>query len=239
MKRVFIILKWVLAIVVLIVALSFSNYRQANQFVKLNEIGIEITADNFVNQQVVLDYLKSKNVNFDSVLVNDFQKEHLENLLLTHPSIKNVEVFANQKGALDFSIYQKQAVVRVKSNNADYFLDSFGNRMEISHHYTPNLIVVTGDVTADKHEKIFDFVNEINESEFWKSQLTQMHFRGKEIILIPRVGSHKIYLGSFEDTKEKLEELYQFYKIAMPTKGWQTYSDISLKFNNQIVCTKR
>ena len=239
MERVLIILKWVLAIVVLVVVLSFTNNRQANQFVKLNEIGIEIAADNFVNQQVVLDYLNSKNVNFDSVLVNDFQKEDLENLLLTHPNIKNVEVFANQKGAIDFTIFQKQAIVRVKGINADYFLDSFGNRMEISSYYTPNLIVVTGDVTADKHKNIFDFVNEINESKFWKSQLTQMHLSGKEIILIPRVGGHKIYLGSFENTKQKLEELYQFYKIAMPAMGWQTYTDISLKFNNQIVCTKR
>jgi type III secretory pathway component EscU len=67
MERVLIILKWVLAIVVLVVVLSFTNNRQANQFVKLNEIGVEIAADNFVNQQVVLDYLNSKNVNFDSV----------------------------------------------------------------------------------------------------------------------------------------------------------------------------
>ena len=239
MKRVLIILKWVLVIMVLVVVLSFTNDRQANQFVKLNEISIETAADNFVNKKVVLDYLNNKNVNFDSVLVNDFQKEELENLLLTHPSIKNVEVFANQKGAIDFTIYQKQAAVRVKGNNSDYFLDSFGKRMQISSHYTPNLIVVTGDVTEDKHKNIFDFVNEINQSEFWRSQLTQMHFSGKEIILIPRVGSHKIHLGSFDNTKEKLENLYQFYKIAMPTMGWQAYTDISLKFNNQIVCTKR
>ena len=38
---------------------------------------------------------------------------------------------------------------------------------------------------------------------------------------------------------EKLENLYQFYKQAMPLKGWQTYSDISLKYSNQIVCTKK
>ena len=33
--------------------------------------------------------------------------------------------------------------------------------------------------------------------------------------------------------------LYQFYKVAMPVKGWQTYSDINLKFNNQIVCARK
>ena len=41
------------------------------------------------------------------------------------------------------------------------------------------------------------------------------------------------------DINEKLENLYQFYKQAMPLKGWQTYSDISLKYSNQIVCTKK
>ena len=39
--------------------------------------------------------------------------------------------------------------------------------------------------------------------------------------------------------KEKLDNLYHFYKIAMDLKGWQTYSDINLKFNNQIICVRK
>ena len=49
----------------------------------------------------------------------------------------------------------------------------------------------------------------------------------------------KIHLGELVNVTKKLENLYQFYKQAMPVKGWQTYSDISLKYNNQIVCTKK
>ena len=57
--------------------------------------------------------------------------------------------------------------------------------------------------------------------------------------MIPRVGSQKINIGDFENIAEKLDNLYQFYKVAMPVKGWQVYSEINLKFNNQIVCAKK
>ena len=49
----------------------------------------------------------------------------------------------------------------------------------------------------------------------------------------------KIYFGLLTNIHEKLDNLYQFYKQVMPVKGWQTYRDISVKYNNQIVCTKK
>jgi len=89
------------------------------------------------------------------------------------------------------------------------------------------------------HQEIFDFVSLINKSEFWKAQITQLHFMGNEVIMSPRVGDQKIRFGCLVDVKEKLNNLYEFYKQAMPVKGWQAYSDINLKFKNQVVCTKK
>ena len=79
----------------------------------------------------------------------------------------------------------------------------------------------------------------INESEFWNAQIAQIHFEKDMILLIPRVGNHKINLGSFYNVSTKLDNLYQFYKSVMPVKGWQTYSEINLSFNNQIVCVRK
>ena len=36
-----------------------------------------------------------------------------------------------------------------------------------------------------------------------------------------------------------LNNLNIFYKKVMPVQGWEKYSKVSLKFNNQIVCTKK
>jgi len=118
-------------------------------------------------------------------------------------------------------------------------LDEDGLEMLLSKNYTPRLLVVSGDANPLHHADIFSFVELINKSEFWKSQITQLHFQSDEVIVIPRVGNQKIHFGTLTNVSEKLANLYQFYKKAMPVKGWQTYSDISVKYNNQIVCTKK
>ena len=70
--------------------------------------------------------------------------------------------------------------------------------------------------------------------------------------LIPRVGNHLIYLGripesnirqeretiinTFIDTKMK--RLESFYRYGLSQAGWNMYSEISLEFDNQIICKR-
>ena len=239
MKKLFAIFQWILFATLLIVLLVFTNHRQSAQKMRLNKILIESSSDGFVNRQIVLDYLYAKLAGFDSALIIDHSLAEIENILSAHPSIKDVEVFASQKGEVNIIVEQKKAIVRVKTNYEDYYLDEFGNRMELSNTYTPKLVVATGSVSPKNHEDIYDFINEINKSDFWRSQITQIHFDNDDILLVPRVGVHKINIGSFEKIADKLDNLYQFYRYAINIKGWQYYTNINLKFNNQIVCTKK
>tara|TARA_B100001758_G_scaffold247950_1_gene268954 strand:- start:20435 stop:21154 length:720 start_codon:yes stop_codon:yes gene_type:complete len=239
MRKVLIIFKWVLVTFLLFVILSFTNDRQNNQLINLNDISIGLSENNFINKQIILTYLVEKNINFDSILLNDFQIEDLERILHLHPGIHDVEVFSNQKGDVSMLIEQKKPIVRIKSNYDDCYLDKFGQRIDLSDNYTASLIVATGKIEINNYKEIVAFINEINKSEFWKSQLTQLHYNDDDIILIPRVGDHKIHIESLDNIKEKLDQLYQFYNIALPAKGWQTYTDINLKYKNQIICTKK
>lgn len=239
MRKVLLILQWAGVLALFIVVLSFTNFRQEQQFVSLDKISVLVSEDNFVNEKIVMSYLDENKVSFDSTLLSDFSTEELELLLEKHTSIEKVEVFANQKGNIAITVKQKKAVVRIKSIYDDYYLDEFGKRMELSSTYTPNLLIVTGEVTISNHQEIFDFVSLINKSKFWKAQITQLLFMGNEVIMSTRVGDHKIRFSCLVDVKEKLNNLYEFYKQAMPVKGWQTYSDINLKFKNQVVCTKK
>jgi len=239
MKKIFIIFKWMLSLALLLVLLVFTNIQQSTQKINLNDIIIKESADNFVSKQIIYNYLTDNLVCFDSVLITDFNKEKLEKMLESHPGIKEVEVFSSQKGGLDILIDQKKAIVRVKSNTEDYYLDEFGKKMQLSDHYIPKLVVATGEITTKDHFGIYEFVKEIDKSDFWNAQITQIHFEKDDIFLIPRVGDQKINIGDFENIVEKLDNLYQFYKVAMPVKGWQVYSEINVKFKNQIVCAKK
>ena len=238
MIKVLQILKWGMLLSLMVVVLAFTNQKQNKQMVFLNQINIEASEDQFITEHIALKYIVQHNFNFDSVSLSDFYMNELEIAFLQHPSIKNAEVYSNQEGVININLQQRKAVVRIKTDNTDYYLDEEGMKMPLSSEYTPRVLVVTGEVNESHHSSIFSFVERINKDKFWKSQITQVHFNNKQVILIPRVGSQKIHFGTLTDVNKKLANLYQFYKQAMPVKGWQTYSEISLAYNNQIVCTK-
>ena len=239
MKKVLQILKWGMLLSLMVVVLSFANQKQNKQIVFLNKINIEVSEDKFMTEQIALKYIEQHNFNFDSVALSNFYLNELEIAFLQHPAIKNAQVYSNQEGVININLLQRKAVVRIKTDNTDYYLDENGIKMPLSSEYTPRVLVVTGEVNNSKHSSIFSFIEIINKDIFWKSQITQVHFSNNEVIIIPRVGSQKIHFGTLTDVNKKLGNLYQFYKQAMPVKGWQTYSEISLAYNNQIVCTKK
>ena len=239
MKKVLQILKWGMLLFLMVVVLSFTNQKQNKQMVFLNQINIEVSEDKFMTEQIALEYIKQQDFNFDSVALSNFYLNELEIAFLQHPAIKNAEVYSNQEGVININLLQRKAVVRIKMDSTDYYLDEHAMKMPLSSKYTPRVLVVTGEVNESNHSSIFNFIKIINKDIFWKSQITQVHFSNNEVIIIPRVGSQKIHFGTLTDVNKKLGNLYQFYKQAMPVKGWQTYSEISLAYNNQIICTKK
>jgi cell division protein FtsQ len=237
MKKLLQIIKWGMLIALIVIVLVFTEKKQEEKTVKFHQINIEMSEDKFVTKDIVLQYIEK--YNFDNVVPSQFYLNDLEEILLKHPAVKKADVYSNQQGVINIKLQQKKAIVRIKTTAADYYLDEDGSVMPFSKEYTPRAIVVSGDVNHQHHASIYAFIQIINKSEFWKSQIMQLHFSDDQVMLIPRVGNQKIHFGMLVNSTEKLANLYQFYKQAMPVKGWQTYSDISLKYNNQIVCTKK
>jgi cell division protein FtsQ len=239
MKKLLKIIKWGMLIAFTLIVLAFTEKKQGEQLVKLNQINIEMSEDKFLTKNSVLQYIEKHNFAYDGVVLSQFYLNDLEEILLKHSAVKKAEVYSNQQGVMNIKLEQRKVIVRIKTATADYYLDEDGLEMSLSKAYTPRVIVVSGDANQQHHASIYAFIRKINESEFWKSQIMQLHFSGDEVVLIPRVGNQKIHFGMLVNSTEKLDNLYQFYKQAMPVKGWQTYSDINLKYKNQIVCTKK
>ena len=62
-----------------------------------------------------------------------------------------------------------------------------------------------------------------------------------DFILVPLIGDQKIVFGSAyseKEVEEKFEKLRIFYEEGMPNVGWNAYSEISVKYEGQIVCKK-
>ena len=91
----------------------------------------------------------------------------------------------------------------------------------INDNYTENVLIITGKfiLTNSKAKKLITL---INNNDFWRSQITQIHFIDEEdVILITRVGDQLIEFGDLNNQEDKLNNLNIFYKKVMPVQGWE------------------
>lgn len=237
MKVVYIIIKWFILISSLSVILSFTNKTRKNQIANLNSI--EIDYNKFIDNKNVIKYLNDNYVSFDSILISDIDFVSIEEALNDHPYIKKAEIYTDQTGKVNLYLNNRIPYARVINNSDDFYLDSKMTIFPINGNYTENVLIITGKfvLTNLKAKKLITL---INNNDFWRSQITQIHFSDEEdVILITRVGDQLIEFGDLNNQEDKLNNLNIFYKKVMPVQGWQKYSKVSLKFNNQIVCTKK
>ncbi len=98
MKRLFKIIKWGMLIVLIGLVLAFTERKQEEQLVQLNEIDIEISEDQFLTKDIILEYIEKQNITYEGAVLRQFYLNNLEDVLLNHPSVKNAEAYSNQQG---------------------------------------------------------------------------------------------------------------------------------------------
>ena len=190
--------------------------------------------------------------------LKEIRATDIENSLHGLRELKTAEVYTSVNGTLHLYIDQRNPVMRViPDEGGDYFIDEDGFVFRKRNLYNPRLHIVGGNInitgamldsvsildTSIKNtilKDLYHFVSYINSSGFWSAQIDQIYVdRKNEIDLIPRVGNHKIHLGTFEDFRDKLRNLNAFYEKVLPELGWNKYSVINLEFRDQIVCKRR
>lgn len=195
----------------------------------------------FVTQKDLYSLLKHAKLNPIDKQMYEVNTDEIENELLTNEMISRVQAYKTPSGIIKLEVEQKMPIMRIYSQKGNYYLDHAGSTMPISSRYVAHVPVVTGYVEKEfATSTLYDFALFLLKDEFWNNQIEQIYVSpNQEIELIPRVGNHKIILGTFDDYIEKLTNLELFYKQAIPKVGWDKYSTINLKYRNQIVCTKK
>lgn len=240
-RKITVILIWMSIIVYLLV--SFSFIAEKKDAITLTNIKVKIKDSidsGFVSNKEIERIVKSQYPNWVGSSVHSINKEILEEKINKVPYVKKAEVYSSLSGSLVVEINQRNPVVRILQGQG-YYIDEEGKNMPLSTKYTSRVLVVSGAVNEQLiKEELFDLVKFITNDEFWNSQITQIHVNNeKEYILVPRVGDHKIELGGIDNYQEKFKKLYALYTDGFAKTGWNKYNKINLKYENQVVCTKK
>lgn len=236
-----IILATLLSCYVLVVSFFFRDVKEDGLCEGMEIVLRDSLEKHFVTDGDLVYLLKQAKLYPVKTPMNEINTEEIEEKLLSNNMISKVEAYKTPSRLIKLEIEQKMPILRVNSLAGNYYVDNLGSMMPLSRHYVAHVLVASGQIDEKLAlGDLYKFALFLDEDDFWNDWIGQIYVDSdNNVELIPRVGNHKVVLGTFDDYQTKLENLRLFYEQAIPKVGWEKYSEINLKYKNQIVCIKR
>jgi len=247
-KKIAIILGWLC----LAGAIGFTVFYAYSQWIAVRcqsiVVNINPNSPRFLNEDEIAAMIEKSGEPIIGQRLSSININKLESKLSTFTTLDNVEIFRKVdskglsfKGKLVISVDQRTPVVRFKSSTEDYYMDQNGIKVPVSSKYIERILLVTGTIPDETVKKgLLKMADFVNQDEFWKAQIEQIFVQANgELLFVPQVGDYLIEFGTPDDYELKFRNLKAVYKEGFKNIGWNRYKTISVKYRNQVVCTKK
>ncbi len=247
-KKILIVFGWL----ILIGSIGFTMYYAwvQREAVRCQEIVVNInpSSPRFLDETEITSMLEKSGEMILGKRLSAININKLETKLSSSSSLANVQVVKKVdskglsfRGKIVVSLDERTPIIRIKDSGTDYYMDLEGNKIPVSPKYVERIMIATGTIpdleTQTGLLKMAEFVNNDN---FWKAQVEQVFIqKNGELLLLPQVGDYLIEFGKPEDWVTKFRNLKALYQQGFKNMGWNKYSIISVKYRNQVVCTKK
>lgn len=247
-KKIIHISLFVLVVCLIIGSLAFSTRRLAR--VKCDDVVIVIPEESprFIDEEEVSRLVNEAEPKLKATRLERINTNLLERKLQKNPAIKNAEVYRHIsgermsfKGELVVEVQQREPLFRVMSGKDDYYMDEEGVRIPANPRFASHVMLVSGQLSEKlAAQQLVPMIEFISNDPFWHAQIKQIDVSEKgELTMVPLVGEQLIEFGDAANFREKFRNLKALYEQAIRQAGWDKYSRISLKYKNQVVCTRK
>lgn len=218
---------------------AFSNHKNNDRVLKAPKVEF-IGSDNlFLTHANVSKLLIQNPDSINNARKDIIDLNELESALNSNPMVKQAEVYMSVNGEITAEVEQKRPIARVYTN-ASYYIDDDGSYMPLSNNYSARVTLVTGRVYKTKLKRIYKIAKKIDEDEFLKQHVIEINQDEKQDITLRLRGfSFNVELGDLSNLERKVNNFKAFYKKAINDKTINTYSSVNLRFDSQVICTKK
>lgn len=190
--------------------------------------------------------LSNRNIDLTNTTLDAIDLREMERIAKTNPWVSKAEVYIDNRKVLKVHITQREPVARVfDEKGSSYYLDSQIMVMPAQVGYAFPAPVFTNVPVSSRSEadqnlkaKIAYVSRTISADSFWRAQAVQIEVADDHSFsIIPLLGNQTIRLGDTSRLKEKLHNLYNFYKNVSAKIGWDKYEVLDARFKGQIVAS--
>ncbi len=212
-----------------------------------------LTSEDEIHTELLENYLpienqKKKNLNLKQIEKDAGQISYL----------KKYDAYFYVNGILAIAASPRKAILRVYNKVGQHFyLGADTVVMPLASKHSLRLLFANGNLPKlskasfeqseneatnlpSIYKKIFILATKIQGDEFLDALIDQIYVNAdQEFELIPKAGVSYIEFGDINDVDDKLNRLKNFYINGKEKINWTIYKSINLKYENQVVCTKK
>ncbi|WP_405377074.1 cell division protein FtsQ/DivIB [Nonlabens sp. Asnod3-A02] len=232
------IIKLVLVIVLVISLYAFASNRYEAR--KLKDVSITFTdySDPLISEKNVNKLLIQNNDSIENLTIENLDLNKSELRLVQNAMIRDAEVSVSLDGLLKAVVRPRKPIARIMGT-PDAYLDQDNLMMPLSKEHTVNVPLVYG-FSENVQGKTFELINFIRNDELLKASFTQIKFdKREEVTLSVRALDFKVKLGRVEKLDHKMINYKAFLTKMQKDKQLGDIKTIDLRFDNQVVVTKR
>ena len=242
LHRLGVIAAWVVMLAYFPVAMSFVNAEKSQvECTRVVAHVVDNDHSKLINESGLLRIVNRTYPALQGTRVNELNLNDMEQHIEQTPVVKRCEIFCTPGGVMHVSIVQREPIMRVFTQHSSYYMDEESFRIAAEPDMSAHTVVVSGNVgSLLEGGDVLQLCKFIDHNKFWKSQIEQVYITDKqEFVLVPRVGDHIVEFGSLDRMEQKFDMLYTLYTQGWTPKEWNMYKKVNLKYNGQIICTKR
>ncbi|WGF92841.1 cell division protein FtsQ/DivIB [Aequorivita marisscotiae] len=238
MKRSLDVIKFILLLVVLAFLFSFTKKR--NDARKISKLEIQFVDENspFITFNTVNKLLIQNHEKVTSIGKETLVLKEMEERLRKNPMVRDAQVYVSVNGALGAKIEQRRPIGRV-SASPDYYLDADGEMMPLSTVYSARVPIISG-TSKNNFNEVTALLLKIDEDEFMKQMVVGINRSADGSLDFElRKTELKLLFGQPENITQKFQNFKAFYKKTKQDSTLFGYKMVNLKFDNQVIATKK
>jgi cell division protein FtsQ len=236
------ILKYLLfCILILSLGFLYSFSIKRNKQKKVKDIIVEFkdSEHNFLTHAMVNKLLIQNKETVKNKAKSVIDLYTLESNVSKNPYVEDASVYLTIEGVLKTTIKQRDPIARIVNGDDSYYVDRKGVKVPLSSNYSARVMLVSGVENDKELKEILPLINTILGDKFLKKEIVGIQKSdANEFYFAVRSGDYKIDFGKLSEIDVKFKKLKAFYNKTFVDKSINNYKMITVKYHNQVVCTK-
>lgn len=233
------LMKFIGLLGILVFLFSFGNKRNGKR--EVSGLNVEFSGSNspFITYEKVNKLLIQNADSLQNINIESLDLVSMEERLNNNPMIRNAEVYITANGTLSARIEQRDPIARVRHSKGDYYIDADGKEMPLSDSYSARVPVVM-NIEKEDISDLTPLLLKIRADEFMKKIVVGINKnQNNDFELVLRNMSLTTVFGKPKKIDKKIQNFKAFYMNTKKDSTLYAYNKIDLKFESQVIATKK